>query len=90
MARRDGAFDVVDSGRKTIHKIRQEHLPEAKVVKACSIFRPNESLHGAARPDHQRLALAASSSFQDAVEFVTRLYDEFGFDTVDNSPLNEF
>jgi predicted dinucleotide-binding enzyme len=36
-----------------------------------------------------RLALSASSDFPEAVELVTRLYDQFGFDTVDNSPLSE-
>ncbi len=34
MAWRDGAFDLVDTGQKTIHELRQEHLPKAKVVKA--------------------------------------------------------
>lgn len=29
------------------------------------------------------------SNFPEAVELVTRLYDQFGFDTVDNSPLSE-
>jgi 8-hydroxy-5-deazaflavin:NADPH oxidoreductase len=36
-----------------------------------------------------RHALSVSSDFPEAVELVTRLYDEFGFDTVDNSPLSE-
>ncbi|WP_245673328.1 hypothetical protein [Nocardia lijiangensis] len=36
-----------------------------------------------------RMALAVSSDYPEAVELVTRLYDEFGFDTVDNSPLRE-
>lgn len=41
----------------------------------------------AGTPD--RHALSVSSNFPEAVELVTRLYDEFGFDTVDNSPLSE-
>ena len=36
-----------------------------------------------------RDALSVSSDYPEAVELVTRLYDEFGFDTVDNSPLSE-
>lgn len=40
-----------------------------------------------ASPD--RLALTASSNFPEAVEIVRRLYDQFGVDTVDNSPLSE-
>ncbi len=34
-------------------------------------------------------ALAVCSDHPEAVELVTRLYDQFGFDTVDNSPLSE-
>lgn len=34
-------------------------------------------------------ALPTSSDHPEAVDLVTRLYDEFGFDTVDNSPLGE-
>ena len=34
-----------------------------------------------------RTALVVSSDHADAVEFVTKLYDELGFDTVDDSPL---
>jgi predicted dinucleotide-binding enzyme len=34
-------------------------------------------------------ALSVSSDFPEAVELVTWLYDQFGFDTVDNSPLSE-
>jgi predicted dinucleotide-binding enzyme len=36
-----------------------------------------------------RLALSTSSDFSDAVAIVARLYDQFGFDSVDNSPLSE-
>jgi predicted dinucleotide-binding enzyme len=30
-----------------------------------------------------------SSNYPDAVALVTELYDQLGFDTVDNSPLSE-
>jgi predicted dinucleotide-binding enzyme len=30
-----------------------------------------------------------SSDHPEAVDIVTRLYDQYGFDTVDNSPLSE-
>lgn len=36
-----------------------------------------------------RYALSVSSDFPEAVALVSRLYDQFGFDTVDNSPLSE-
>lgn len=90
MAWRDGTFDLVDSGQKTIHEIRQEHLPGAKVVKAFThIQAPRITTWGRPAGSPDRLALAASSDFPDAIEFVTQLYDQFGFDTVDNSPLNQ-
>ena len=41
----------------------------------------------AGAPD--RIALSVSSDHPDAVAFVTRLYDQLGYDTVDNSPLRE-
>lgn len=28
------AIPVIDSGEKTVHELRQEHLPRSKVVKA--------------------------------------------------------
>ncbi|VVP31459.1 hypothetical protein PS865_04383 [Pseudomonas fluorescens] len=90
MGWRDGAFDLVDSGQKTIHEIRQEHLPKAKVVKAFThIQAPRITTWGRPAGSPDRLALVASSNFQEAIEFVTRLYDDFGFDTVNNSPLLE-
>lgn len=36
-----------------------------------------------------RKALVVSSDFLEGVEFVTRFYDDVGFDAVDNSPLRE-
>ena len=36
-----------------------------------------------------RKALVVSSDHPDAVELVTRFYDDLGFDAVDNSPLSE-
>jgi predicted dinucleotide-binding enzyme len=90
MAWRDGHFPVIDSGRKTVHELRQEQLPTSKIAKAFTHVQA-PSLFEQARPAGaaDRLALAVSSDFPEAVELVTRLYDQFGFDTVDNSPLSE-
>jgi 8-hydroxy-5-deazaflavin:NADPH oxidoreductase len=87
---RDGHHPVIDSGEKTVHELRQEQLPTSQVAKAFThIQAPN--LFRLARPagDPDRQALAVSSDSPDAVALVTRLYDQFGFDTVDNSPLSE-
>ncbi|GAA4701888.1 hypothetical protein GCM10023198_23880 [Promicromonospora umidemergens] len=35
------------------------------------------------------MALAVSSDYPEAVDLVTRLYDQLGLDTVDHSPLSE-
>ncbi|SEB35385.1 hypothetical protein SAMN04489806_0064 [Paramicrobacterium humi] len=103
MAWRDGNFPEVDSGAATIQELRQRQLPCAKIVKAFSHIQfheriparvPDEriaALLRLARPrgDADRKALIVSSDYPDAVAFVTRLYDDLGFDTVDNSPLAE-
>ncbi|WP_436736669.1 NADPH-dependent F420 reductase [Streptomyces sp. BBFR102] len=87
---RDGHFPVVDSGEKTVHELRQEQLPTSKVAKAFThIQAPRFFASGSPAGAPGRHALSASSDFPEAVELVTRLYDEFGFDTVDNSPLSE-
>lgn len=103
MVWRDGNFPDVDSGLKTIHELRQEQLPASKVVKAFSHVQfherfqlrvPSDALPAIVRlarpsgaPD--RKALAVSSDYPEAVELVTRFYDDLGFDAVDNSPLSE-
>lgn len=90
MAWRDGHFAIVDSGEKTVHELRQQHLPTSKVVKAFThIQAPRITAWGKPAGSADRLALSTSSDFLDAVALVTRLYDQFGFDTVDNSPLSE-
>src|SRR5918999_949810 len=69
---------------------RQEQLPASKVVKAFThIQAPRIIAWGRPASSPDRLALSASSDFPEAVEIARRLYDQFGFDTVDNSPLSE-
>ncbi|MCZ7472966.1 NADPH-dependent F420 reductase [Micromonospora sp. WMMC273] len=90
MVWRDGNIPVLDSGEKTVHELRQEQLPTSKVAKAFTHIQAPRlltSARPAGAPD--RLALSVSSDHPEAVELVTQLYDRFGFDTVDNSPLSE-
>lgn len=103
MVWRDGSCPEIDSGSATIQELRQRQLPGSKVVKAFSHIQfhgrtpvrvPGDALPALvrlARPRGavDRKALVASSDFPEAVAFVTRLYDDLGFDTVDNSPLAE-
>ena len=103
MRGRDGDYPEVTSGRKTVHELRQEQLPSSKVAKAFTHVQhhpptwpdaPDDALPGLfrlARPAgaQDRRALVVSSDYSDAVELVAGLYDQFGFDTVDNSPLHD-
>lgn len=87
---RDGHYAAVDSGEKTVHELRQEQLPGSKVAKAFThIQAPRLFLSAKPPGTPDRHALSVSSNYPEAVELVTRLYDQFGFDTVDNSPLSE-
>jgi hypothetical protein len=87
---RDGHYPMVDAGEKTEHELRQEHLPASKVAKAFTHIQAPR-LFSLASPAGTpgRHALTVSSNHPEAVELVRRLYDQFGFDTVDNSPLSE-
>lgn len=87
---RDGHYPVVDSGEKTEHELRQEQLPASKVAKAFTHIQAPRLFVSASPPGTpNRHALSVSSNYPEAVALVTRLYDQFGFDTVDNSPLRE-
>ena len=64
----------------------------------CRASRPRQSQpreigehagFGATAGTPGRRALATASDFADAAEFVTDLYDRFGFDTVNVGPLAE-
>lgn len=90
MVWRDGHYPVIDTGEKTEHQLRQEHLPRSQVVKAFThIQAPRITTWGKPAGAPDRAALAVSSDFPDAVALVTHLYDQFGFDTVDHSPLSQ-
>lgn len=87
---RDGNFPVVDSGEKTVHELRQEQLSASKVVKAFTHIQAPRILKWArTKGEKDRVALAVSSNHPEAVTLVSGLYDEFGFDAVNNSPLSE-
>lgn len=90
MAWRDGRFPELESGAMTVHELRQHQLPESRIAKAFTHIQAPR-LHISAKPAgaQDRHALSVSSNYPEAVELVTRLYDQFGFDTVDNSPLDE-
>lgn len=87
---RDGHIDALDKGEATVSGMLQEHLPTSRVAKGFNHIKATDiTADGFPPGDPARRALATSSDFTDAAAFVTKLYDEFGFDTVNIGPLCE-
>lgn len=87
---RDGRIPALDAGEATTSGLVQEHLPASKVAKAFNHIRYSEiTTDGTPAGTPNRRALATASDYPEASELVTRLYDEFGFDTVNIGPLSE-
>ncbi|KAB1662383.1 NADP oxidoreductase [Pseudoclavibacter chungangensis] len=85
---RDGHIEALDRGETTTSEIVQRHLPTSKVVKAFNhIAAADITTDGTPAGTPDRRALATASDDQEAVDFVTRFYDELGFDTVNIGPL---
>jgi predicted dinucleotide-binding enzyme len=87
---RDGRFPELDEGRETVSGLLQKHLAESKVAKGFNAIQSQQIIDDS-RPagDPERRALVTASDHEEAAAFVTRLYDEFGFDTVNVGPLSE-
>lgn len=87
---RDGHIEALDRGQATTSGLLQAHLIGAKVVKA---FNHNYAADfvsaGTPSGTPNRRALVAASDYPEAIEFVTKLYDEIGFDTVAIDSLGE-
>lgn len=87
---RDGHVAELDDGTATVTGLLQRHLPASKVVKGFNHIRSEEiTTDGMPSGSENRRALATAGDDADAVALVTRLYDEFGFDTVNAGPLSE-
>lgn len=87
---RDGRIPALDNGEATTSGLLQEHLPQSKVAKGFNhIMAKDITTDGTPAGTEDRRALATSSNYPEAADLVTRLYDEFGFDTVDVGPLSE-
>lgn len=85
---RDGHIAVLDDQQATTAGLLQARLPESKVAKGFNHIMSSQILtDGSPAGTEDRRALATASDFADAAEFVTALYDEFGFDTVNIGPL---
>ena len=87
---RDGRIPELDNGEVTTSGLLQKHLPTSKVAKGFNhIFAKDITTDGAPAGSANRRALATSSDFPEAAELVSKIYDEFGFDTVNIGPLED-
>jgi predicted dinucleotide-binding enzyme len=87
---RDGHIPELDSESTTTSELLQAHLPASKVVKAFNhIYAAELTTHGQPAGTPNRRALVIAGNDDAAKTTVTRLIDQFGFDTVDVGPLSE-
>jgi 8-hydroxy-5-deazaflavin:NADPH oxidoreductase len=87
---RDGHIAELDNESTTTAELLQMHLPTSKVVKAFNhIYAAQLTTDGRPAGTPNRRALAIAGDDPSAKATVTRLLEEFGFDTVDAGPLKE-
>jgi predicted dinucleotide-binding enzyme len=87
---RDGQIAELDNESTTTAELLQAHLPTSKVVKAFNhIYAAQLTTDGRPAGTPNRRALVIAGDDPSAKATVTRLLDEFGFDTVDAGPLKE-
>ena len=87
---RDGQIPELDNESTTTSELLQAHLPSSRVVKAFNhIYASQITTDGRSAGAADRRALAIAGDDAEAKNAVTRLLDEFGFDTVDIGPLSE-
>jgi hypothetical protein len=88
--KRDGQIPELDDESTTTSELLQAHLPKSKVVKAFNhIYAAELTTHGQPAGSANRRALVIAGDDAAAKQTVTRLLDQFGFDTVDAGPLKE-
>src|SRR4051794_3722910 len=87
---RDGTIAELENESTTTAELLQAHLPKSKVVKAFNhIYAADLTKHGEPAGSKNRRALVIAGDDSGAKATVTRLIDQFGFDTVDAGPLKE-
>ena len=87
---RDGRIPELDNESTTTSELLQAHLPASKVVKAFNhIYAAALTTDGQPAGTKNRRALVIAGDDQGAKAAVTRLLDQFGFDTVDAGLLKE-
>lgn len=87
---RDGRIEALDKGETTTSELVQRALPTSRIAKAFNhIYASEITADGTPAGTADRRALATAGDDAEAVAFVTRFYDEAGFDTVNVGPLSE-
>jgi predicted dinucleotide-binding enzyme len=87
---RDGHIPELDAGTATTSGLLQAHLPTSRVVKAFNhIYAAQLTTDGQPAGTPNRRALVIAGDDPEAKATVTRLLDQFGYDTVDAGPLQE-
>ena len=87
---RDGHIAELDNESTTTAELLQAHLPTSRVVKAFNhIYAAHLTTDGRPAGTTNRRALVIAGNDPAAKATVTRMLDEFGFDTVDAGPLKE-
>ncbi|WP_217182723.1 NADPH-dependent F420 reductase [Streptomyces sp. AC495_CC817] len=87
---RDGHIEALDRGETTTSELLQAHLPTSRIAKAFNhIYAAAITEDGTPAGTEDRRALATAGDDAEAVDFVTRFYDQAGFDTVNVGPLSE-
>ena len=87
---RDGHIRELDNESTTTAELLQAHLPTSKVAKGFNhILAADLTTHGQPAGTPNRRALVIAGDDHTAKAVVSRLIDQFGFDTVDAGPLKE-
>lgn len=87
---RDGHIEALDRGETTTSELLQAQLPTSRIAKAFNhILAADITTDGSPAGTPDRRALATAGDDAEAVAFVTRFYDDAGFDTVNVGPLSE-
>jgi 8-hydroxy-5-deazaflavin:NADPH oxidoreductase len=87
---RDGHIKELDDESTTVSELLQAHLPAATVIKAFNHIQAAAlTIDGQPAGTPNRRALVIAGDDEKAKATVTRLLDQFGFDTVDAGPLTE-
>jgi predicted dinucleotide-binding enzyme len=87
---RDGHIPELDNESTTTAELLQSHLPKSKVVKAFNhIYSAQLTTDGKPEGTPGRRALVIAGNDAAAKATVTKMLDQFGYDTVDAGPLSE-